>query len=169
MLTNLLVIRRIVIVRFPRSGKADVFVSEVQMGTLRVRTDRRWIEPAISLRALKADVTCTALLIRPKQKWTLLPHKWIFVCILLPYRALHVAVVQGKLDIVLKIIQLLQAAHKSLDIFNNLRQVESPQPLNTTTTPRITSVCENSAGSLASTWQKSRVILWGVMRDFLSH
>ncbi|XP_076593713.1 B-cell lymphoma 3 protein homolog [Chaetodon auriga] len=36
--------------------------------------------------------------------------------------ALHIAVVQGKLTIVYKLIQLLQWARRSLDIYNNLRQ-----------------------------------------------
>lgn len=40
------------------------------------------------------------------------------------YRALHIAVVQGKLAIVYKLIQLLLLARRSLDIYNNLRQVK---------------------------------------------
>ncbi|XP_070823407.1 B-cell lymphoma 3 protein homolog [Chaetodon trifascialis] len=36
--------------------------------------------------------------------------------------ALHIAVVQGKLTIVYRLIQLLQRARRSLDIYNNLRQ-----------------------------------------------
>lgn len=38
------------------------------------------------------------------------------------YRALHIAVVQGELTIVCKLIQLLLLARRSLDIYNNLRQ-----------------------------------------------
>ncbi|XP_010739701.1 B-cell lymphoma 3 protein homolog [Larimichthys crocea] len=36
--------------------------------------------------------------------------------------ALHIAVVQGELAMVYKLIELLQLAHRSLDIYNNLRQ-----------------------------------------------
>lgn len=46
------------------------------------------------------------------------------LCVLLFHcRALHIAVVQGQLSVVYKLIQLLLLARKSLDIFNNLRQV----------------------------------------------
>lgn len=39
-------------------------------------------------------------------------------------RALHIAVVQGKQDFVLRMIQLLLSARRSPDIYNNLRQVK---------------------------------------------
>lgn len=45
------------------------------------------------------------------------------MCVCVHYRALHIAVVQGELAIFFKLIHLLLWAHRSLDIYNNLRQV----------------------------------------------
>lgn len=45
------------------------------------------------------------------------------MCVCVYYRALHIAVVQGELAIFYKLMQLLLWAHRSLDIYNNLRQV----------------------------------------------
>lgn len=44
-------------------------------------------------------------------------------CFFICYRALHIAVVQGEFAVVCKLIDLLLYAHRSLDIYNNLRQV----------------------------------------------
>lgn len=43
--------------------------------------------------------------------------------VFIQYRALHIAVVQGELAMVYKLIELLLLARRSLDIYNNLRQV----------------------------------------------
>lgn len=60
--------------------------------------------------------------ISPTQFTVWIIHKLVCVCVCY-CRVLHIAVVQEKVAVVHRLIHILHQAHKTLDLYNNLRQV----------------------------------------------